>query len=302
MKRHLLIDLNTPGWSEREVGHNFSGPSLIHTPPWLSSAPGQYLLYFAHHQGQTIRLAYADRLQGPWAIHPPGTLRLEQTRFDRHIASPDVHVDDDNRRLVMYYHGCCPQDPAIPWEQVTCVAYSADGLNWASDDTALCQSYLRAFSWRGRRYGIAMPGEFYRMTEGWVGLEPRPVRIAGALCGVDDSRVGPNRKPRHFATRVRGDVLDLYFSRAGDTPECILRSRVALLDDWADWSPSEPERVVTAEHDWEGADRPVETSKGGAVHERVHQLRDPAIFHEAGRSYLLYSVAGESGIAMTELD
>jgi hypothetical protein len=31
------------------------------------------------------------------------------------------------------------------------------------------------------------------------------------------------------------------------------------------------------------------------------KLRDPAIFVEAGRTYLLYSVAGESGIAIGEL-
>jgi len=30
-------------------------------------------------------------------------------------------------------------------------------------------------------------------------------------------------------------------------------------------------------------------------------LRDPAIFEEYGRIYLLYSVAGESGIAIAEL-
>jgi hypothetical protein len=33
----------------------------------------------------------------------------------------------------------------------------------------------------------------------------------------------------------------------------------------------------------------------------VHQLRDPAVYEEDGRTYLLYSVAGESGIAMAEL-
>jgi hypothetical protein len=31
------------------------------------------------------------------------------------------------------------------------------------------------------------------------------------------------------------------------------------------------------------------------------QLRDPAIFRESGRTYLLYSVAGERGIAIAEM-
>jgi hypothetical protein len=33
----------------------------------------------------------------------------------------------------------------------------------------------------------------------------------------------------------------------------------------------------------------------------VNQLRDPAIFEEDGRTYLLYAVAGESGIAIAEI-
>jgi len=33
----------------------------------------------------------------------------------------------------------------------------------------------------------------------------------------------------------------------------------------------------------------------------VNQLRDPAIFEEDDRVYLLYAVAGESGIAIAEI-
>jgi hypothetical protein len=33
----------------------------------------------------------------------------------------------------------------------------------------------------------------------------------------------------------------------------------------------------------------------------VNQLRDPAVFDENGRTFLLYAVAGESGIAIAEV-
>ena len=33
----------------------------------------------------------------------------------------------------------------------------------------------------------------------------------------------------------------------------------------------------------------------------VNQLRDPAIFEEGGRIFLLYAIAGEQGIAIGEL-
>jgi len=61
--------------------------------------------------------------------------------------------------------------------------------------------------------------------------------------------------------------------------------------------------VLRPEHDWEGVDEPIEPSKGGAKHHPVHQLRDPAIFRDpaADRLYLLYTTAGERGIAIAEV-
>ncbi|MDQ3622022.1 MAG: hypothetical protein M3463_05975 [Verrucomicrobiota bacterium] len=49
-----------------EDGVNICDPSLIRVPDWLGNPLGKYYLYFADHKGKYIRLAYADRLQGPW--------------------------------------------------------------------------------------------------------------------------------------------------------------------------------------------------------------------------------------------
>ena len=76
------------------IGKNINGPSLIRAAEWLEKPLGKYYLYFADHGGKFIRLAYADRLEGPWKIHEPGTLRLEETACKGHIASPDVHIDN----------------------------------------------------------------------------------------------------------------------------------------------------------------------------------------------------------------
>jgi len=51
----------------------------------------------------------------------------------------------------------------------------------------------------------------------------------------------------------------------------------------------------------EGADLPLDISMRGMVPTRVRQLRDPAIFIENDRTYLLYTVAGEQGIAIAEI-
>ena len=59
--------------------------------------------------------------------------------------------------------------------------------------------------------------------------------------------------------------------------------------------------VLRPERDWEGADVPAAPSIRSVAPGRVNQLRDPAIFEEDGRVYLLYAIAGESGIALAEL-
>ena len=58
-----------PGMDAR-IGTNINGPSVIRVPDWLAKPLGRYYLYFAHHKGTFIRLAYADNLKGPWQIHP----------------------------------------------------------------------------------------------------------------------------------------------------------------------------------------------------------------------------------------
>ena len=51
-----------------------------------------------------------------------------------------------------------------------------------------------------------------------------------------------------------------------------------------------------------GADAPNEPSIRSTAYGQVNQLRDPANFTEDGETYLLYAVAGESGIALARVD
>ena len=68
------------------------------------------------------------------------------------------------------------------------------------------------------------------------------------------------------------------------------------------WRDSDPVEVHRAQQAWEGAQLPVEPSRRGAIMHPVNQLRDPAIFLEADKVYLLYTVAGEQGIAVGRLN
>lgn len=59
--------------------------------------------------------------------------------------------------------------------------------------------------------------------------------------------------------------------------------------------------MLEPEKEYEGTDLPLLPSVRGWSPERVRQLRDPAIYRENGRCYLVHSVAGEHGLAIAEL-
>src|SRR6185295_11509127 len=46
--------------SDPSVGDNVNGPSVIKVPAWVKNPLGKYYMYFAHHRGTYIRLAYAN--------------------------------------------------------------------------------------------------------------------------------------------------------------------------------------------------------------------------------------------------
>jgi hypothetical protein len=301
------------------AGHNIQGPSLIRVPDWVPSPLGRYYLYFADHKGDAIRLAFADAIEGPWKLHPPGALSLGDSLFpteppDRpdghgftprlgmapprtpgvpprevdavitHIASPDVHVDEANRRIVMYYHGLVGYS-----DQQSRVALSPDGLSFTPRPELLGPSYFRVFAHGGATYAVVMPGFLYRSADGLSGFERGPDLFGDPL-------------QRHTALLHRGDALWVFWTRVGDVPERILVSKVDLLGDWQAWRAGPAEELMRPETEWEGAALPPGPSYRGAINQPVNQLRDPCIFEEDGRTWLLYAVAGESGIAVAELD
>lgn len=272
---------------DARMGDNINGPSLIRVPDWLPHPLGRYYLYFAHHDGRYVRLAYADDLAGPWRMHGPGVLPLAASRFAGHVASPDVHVDERERRIRMYFHGAELASGVAGSNQYTRVALSADGLAFETLPELLGKPYFRAFTWGDLVYAIGMPGLVYRSRDGLGGFEHGPTLFSPRM--------------RHSALALDDDVLSVFYTDVGDAPESILRSTIRLTQDWTAWRASEPEVVLRPETEWEGARCTVEPSRRGLVHGPVNQLRDPCVFREDGRTYLLYAVAGEHGIAIAEV-
>lgn len=275
------------------LGSNINGPSLIRVPDWLARPLGRYYLYFAHHRGKFIRMAYADDLHGPWTVHPPGTLQLAQTACRGHIASPDVHVDHARRRLRMYFHGAVAKNEPNHTGQRSYVATSADGLAFEASPEVLGPFYFRVFEHGEWTYAIAKDLE----TEGGG-------RLLRSRTGFGAFEAGRRILPRqrHVAVLKRDEELLIFYSRGLDRPERILLSRMSLTGDWSTWEPSEPQEVLRPTKRYEGGWRRLTTSRFGKTTSKVRQLQDPAVFEEDGRSYLLYTCAGERGIGIAELE
>ena len=296
-----IITPSTAGYDAEKLGDNINGPSLIRVPDWLPNPLGKYYLYFANHGGKHIRLAYADHVEGPWRIYEPGTLHLDQTNFWAHIASPDVHVDHEQKRIRMYFHGPITEEerlnnafaevdhPEGPFygNQYTGVALSHDGINFDAQPQKIASFYFRVFEHEGWHYGIAMPMCFYRSRDGLTNWEHGPAFF--------------DRKVRHTAVQKDGNTLRVFFSQREVELEHIMMTTLDISGDWFDWQATEPVTILKPEMDWEGANEPVVESRSGSAKGPVHQLRDPCIFEDEGRAYLLYSVAGECGIAIAEL-
>jgi hypothetical protein len=308
MIRRLLDKPIISGDMDARMGTNVNGPSLIRVPAWIAAPLGRYYLYFADHKGAYIRLAYADSITGPWRMHTPGALQVAESRFatqradasftdaarvawgplgeqdilQPHVASPDLHVDDARREIRMYFHGMLENA-----QQMTRIALSHDGIEFNALPQLLGPPYFRVFQYDGWHYALAMPGAFLRSRDGLSDFEAGPSLFQPTM--------------RHCAVRVVGHTLHVFWTRVGDAPERILLSHVDLRGDWLGWRSSHPASVLAPELDWEGADQPLLPSVLGEVNEPVNQLRDPCLYQEDDRLYLLYSGAGESCIGVAEI-
>jgi len=306
--------------SSPTLGGNVNGPSLIRVPDWIERPLGKYYMYFANHRGEYIRLAYADAIGGPWRIYEPGVLHVKDTALYRsqpdksrfggnntHLASPEVFVDTEKRRLVLWSHGWFsngehwPTNPADAqrwaaekgYGQFTQASISTDGLHFTAQPAITRESYLRVFRHGGLFYGMSRLGRMERASDPLAVFElgPNPFR---------DTAYGTTRV-RHTAMIVRGNRLYVFFTAIGDAPERMMLSTIDMTADWTEWRASTPAEVMRPETAYECANLPIEPSAVGDVEVPVRQIRDPGMFEDGGHTYLIYSTCGEQGLAAAEV-
>lgn len=315
-RENPLITLST----SQSIGDNANGPTVIRVPGWVQKPLGRYYMYFAHHSGMHIRLAYANSIRGPWKVHEPGVLKVEQTAFYRpqpdpvdsppgaytHVASPEVYIDDARRRIVLWSHGVWTEGQRWPekrqdaaawmrekgYAQYTQAAESPDGLNFEATPAITKQSYLRVFQHGGWFYGMARLGQLLRARNPLDAFE----------LGGDPWRDTPYRgRVRHVALLAQKDVLHVFFSAIGEAPESILHTTMPLTGDWQNWKAGSISQVLTPEAPYECTNLPNEKSLVGEIDHAARQMRDPALFAEGGKLYLFYTFCGEQGIAGAEV-
>ena len=279
--------LISPSMLQSSDGENINGPSLIRVPEWVSKPLGRYYLYFAHHRGKYIRMAYANDLAGPWSVLPGGVLNLTDTpAVIDHIASPDVVIDHLTKQIRMYFHGRSISEPSA---QRSFVALSSNGITFIPSDAILGNFYFRVFRHGECWYAISKGGLLHRSRDGLSPFE-----------------VGKCTHPKDRTVRHVAVISSLsnwpYFTRIGDRPERILRGWVDLTSKWTSWVMRSLQEVIRPELPFEGSTLPLKESKSGAAKHPENALRDPAIFVDSdAKVYLLYSTRGEQGIAIAEV-
>ena len=306
--------------SSSTLGGNVNGPTVIRVPDWVERPLGRYYMYFANHRDVFIRLAYADAPAGPWKIHEPGVWHVRDSSlyrpqpdsarfggFNTHFASPEIFIDNANRRIVLWAHGWYtngehwPTEPkaAQQWAnekgygQFTQGAVSPDGLRFTGQPAITKESYIRVFQRGGELLGMSRLGVLLRAPNPLTSFTVGPSAFR-------DTAYGSNRV-RHVALVPRGDRLHVLFTAIGDAPESLMHATIDMTREWKDWRVSTPQLVMRPETDYECANLPVAPSAVGDIFEPARQIRDPHVLEDGGKTYLFYVLCGEQGVAGAEI-
>ena len=321
----------------KEYGYaNINGPTLMRVPKWVSNPLGNYYLYFAHHKGQFIRLAYADSLQGPWTMYDGEILPLAQSGTST-VESPAVGINTLKKYMSWSEASALMKiggDAKKAWEEriqqqmksspptTPHVASPEVLIDEASKKIRLyyhgvAEGNLQMSKVATSIDGLQFTPESTYITTPYLRVFPyrddyyglaMPGFMYRSTDGLSNFQVR-NRwffdtAVRHSGLYLEGDNLYIFYSRVGDEPERILYTTIDMSSsDWNDWQVSDSKELLRPTLAWEGVNEPVVPSMRGEMGIMVNQLRDPYVFKDVdGQLYLLYTGAGEQGIGIAKLE
>lgn len=310
-------------------GEDINFPTVIRVPDWITSdrradPSAVYYMYFAHHLGEYIRLAWATDVEGPWHLHRVDAAAAPGTRgvldlgpdlaipldhgivLDMSLGAPEVAIDEVGRRIIMYFRAQPTVDGVRPVTVKALAAVSDSGLDFSAgiQPVLLGRGYFRVFAHDGQLYALANRADPYRapdLSSPWT--PPAGFDFTAELWERRPDNPWGAESLRHVGLRVRGDMLDVFYTRIGDSPERILYTTLDLSSgDFTAWAPGPESCVLQPELPWEGGDLVPAPSRGGPAPEDVAQLRDPYLFEDIdGQLYLFYVGRGEDAIGVASL-
>jgi hypothetical protein len=318
---------------------NINGPTVIRVPAWVSNPLGKYYLYFAHHKGSYIRMAYADAPTGPWTLREGGVLTLAESGFPTDLVNTagdsgmaalfETFSPQVVRDYLMLAYRASVTDPARRKARgITAAANKATHV--ASPEIFLDESerllvlYYHGYNEQGgqtsriasSRDGLSFTVQPQQVFSTYLrafkyGNKYYLLGMPGVLYR-SDSPMGPfeprdrllfEPDMRHAGLLLRGRDLYVFWSMVGYAPERILLSRVDLsAADWNDWRATAAVDVLTPERPWEGSAVAVQSSLRGEMDSAARELRDPYVFRDDdGQLYLYYVGGGEKAIGVARL-
>ncbi len=262
---------------------NINGPCLIKVPDFILNKLGNYYLYFAHHHGKYIRMAYSDNICGPYNIFNGGVLSLDSNNGFDHVASP--HVIIKNNKLILYYHSFDKNKK----NQITYQAESIDGINFLSTNDIISYPYFSCFDYKKKIYGIAMKMKM-KSNQIIYNYDTDNNKFIEFCNLLPDTR--------HCFIKEINNKLYAFYSIVGDCPEhicyceiiCDGNNFIALINN--------NKSLIYPELEYEHGNMLPIKSKYGAEYKTINQLRDPYIYIENDIVYILYTICGEQGIAI----
>jgi len=287
--------------SERSESSIMSG-CLIKVPTWVSNPLGKYYLYSAaHHARDHLDLAYADDINGPWTVYDPGVLPIEETCDHgelNHISAPDVHVLEDQKRFVMFFHGdteCFGHQGGI--------ALSDDGITWRSAgyDIRIPAYFVVKRAIDGKYYGVGKKNEIFRSDSLITSRGSSKYSDKyGVIYQIPEDPIEGMMYPRHSGLRLVEDTMYVLYTNKRDTLEHVKVVRIVNFTDpdTTHWIVSEGQSLLRPEYEWEGAELP---TTGSPLPGLKNQLRDPKVYTIDNQDYLCYSLGEENGIGIARI-
>lgn len=246
--------------------NNINGPTVFQRPIFFPKGP-KWIMYFAHHIGNGIRVAESENIVYGWKVRDETILNLDKIPGKGHIASPEIEVLSD--RLNLYYH--CDYDN----DQYTFKASTYDGKNWEYDTEIQGYFYFRIIE---KNYAISKyknnGGVWYKKQNGKF---------------VQKGLILP--RMRHCCY-FNGKI---YWSEIGDMPECIYSANLDL----SNFTLHNKKTVITPTESYEIKGNLKKSNSGSATN--VTEVRDPFVINDEFRTFIFYTVCGEEGIAIAEI-